>query len=274
MNVDREISGPKFSVIIPTLDEEEEIAETIRRAETALGPNVEIIVVDGGSQDRTTQLISQSTRVIPFATSRGEQLKRGAEDATGNVLMFLHADTWLEEEAGKAIREALASGIEAGCLEFAVRPVAHEKRYRLLERAVNWRTRRFLTATGDQAVFVTRSAYEETGGIRAIPLFEDVAFVQQIRKVAVFRPLTSRALTSRRRWERDGFLRTLVTHWILRAAFHLGVDPHVLDRLYRRKPRRSSNGSKNPEYSKPTGYPSKFGSDVKHSIASSQTLPR
>ena len=247
MNVGREISEPKFSVIIPTLDEEEEIAETVRRAETALGPNVEIIVVDGGSQDRTTEIIGHSARVLPFAASRGKQLKRGAQEARGNVLMFLHADTWLEKEAGSVIRDALTSGIKAGCLEFAVRPVAHEKRYRLLERAVNWRTRRFLTATGDQAIFITRTAYEQTGGIQAIPLFEDVAFVQQIRKVATFQPIASRALTSRRRWERDGFLRTLVTHWILRAAFHLGVDPHILDRIYRRDLRgRSTTGGTGP----------------------------
>ena len=234
-------------MIIPTLDEEEEIAETVRRAEIALGPNVEIIVVDGGSRDRTTQVIGRSAQVIPFASSRGEQLKRGAQEAHGNVLMFLHADTWLEEEAGSVIHDALASGIEAGCLEFAVRPVAHEKRYRLLERAVNWRTRHFLTATGDQAVFITRTAYEQTGGIQAIPLFEDVAFVQQIRKVAAFKPIASRALTSRRRWERDGFFRTLFTHWTLRAAFHLGVDPHVLNRIYRRELRgKNTTGGTKP----------------------------
>ena len=247
MNVGRKISRPTFSVIIPTLDEEGEIAETVRRAKIALGPNVEIIIVDGGSQDRTTQVINQSAQVIPFASSRGEQLKRGAQEAHGTVLMFLHADTWLEEEAGSVIHNALTSGIEAGCLEFALRPVAHEKRYRLLERAVNWRTRRFLTATGDQAVFITRTAYEQTGGIQEIPLFEDVAFVQEIRKIASFKPVNSRALTSRRRWEKDGFFRTLITHWTLRAAFHLGVDPHILDRIYRREIRgKNTTGGTRP----------------------------
>ena len=235
MNSSGENSGPEFSVIIPTLDEEEEIEETIRRATTALGPNVEFIVVDGGSQDGTTQVVSRLARIIPSVKSRGGQLKRGAEHASGGVLMFLHADTWLEEGVGAAIREALASGVEAGCLEFAIRPAAHERRYRLLERAVNWRTRRFMTATGDQAIFVTRTAYERTEGIREIPLFEDVTFVRQVQKVAPFMPLTSRALTSRRRWEREGFVRTLVAHWTLRTAFHLGVAPHILDRFYRGK---------------------------------------
>ncbi len=225
--------GPEFSVIVPTLDEEARLAETLRRAKSALGAEAEIIVVDGGSRDRTVALAADHGRVLSTRRNRGAQLAAGARAANGEILVFVHADTWLPDGGATAIRAAVRAGAEAGCFRFALDPHARGRRYRLLEWGVNWRTRRLHTATGDQALFATRDAYEACGGFRNLPLFEDVTFVRAVRRVARFRLLPLAARTSSRRWE-AGFLRTVVKHWALRAAFVAGADPRRLRRYHER----------------------------------------
>lgn len=226
---------PEFSVIVPTLDEEALLGETLRRAKSVLGPGTEVIVVDGGSRDRTTGIAADHGRVLSTRSNRGAQLAAGARAATGGVLIFLHADTWLPEGAGTGIRAAVRGGAGAGCFRFAIHPRAQRWRYGLLERGVNWRTRLFNTATGDQALFATREAYDACGGFTDLPLFEDVTFVRAVRRVARFRLLPLAVRTSSRRWE-AGFLRTVVKHWALRAAFLAGADPRHLRRYHERPP--------------------------------------
>lgn len=229
----RASDGLDLSVVVPTLDEEGEIEETLRRARRAVGERAELLVVDGGSEDRTVDVARVRARVVESEPGRGVQLRRGAELARGEVLLFLHADTWLEPGAGEAIRRALDTGADAGCFRFAVRPVTSSWRYRTLERGIDWRTRHFRTATGDQAIFTTRELYRRCGGIPDLPLFEDVAFVRRLRGHGRFVPLEARAFTSRRRWEERGFWRTVIAHWGLRGAFAAGVDPAALARFYR-----------------------------------------
>lgn len=228
----------EFSVIVPTLDEEARLDETLRRARSALGPEAEVIVVDGGSRDRTTEIAAARGRVLSTRRNRGAQLAAGARTATGEILVFVHADTWLPEGAAMAIRAAVRAGAEAGCFRFAIQPQSRQSRarrwrYRLLEWGVNWRTRRLRTATGDQALFATRNAYEACDGFSDLPLFEDVTFVRSVRRVTRFRLLPLAASTSSRRWE-AGFLRTVVKHWTLRAAFLAGADPRRLSRYHER----------------------------------------
>lgn len=225
----------EFSVIVPTLDEEARLDETLRRAKSALGPETEVIVVDGGSRDRTTEVAAAHGRVLSTRRNRGAQLAAGARTATGEILVFVHADTWLPDGAAAAIRAAVRAGAGAGCFRFAIqaRSRARRWRYRLLEWGVNWRTRRLRTATGDQALFATRDAYEACDGFRDLPLFEDVTFVRAVRRVTRFRLLPLTAYTSSRRWE-AGFLRTVVKHWALRAAFLAGADPRRLSRYHER----------------------------------------
>ena len=127
---------PKISLIIPTLDEETQLAETLNRATAALGPEVEVIVVDGGSRDRTVEIAARYGTVLLADQGRGPQLRAGARAATGEILVFLHADTWLPEGSAAAVRTALRNGAGAGCFRFAVRPPAPDLRYRLLERGV------------------------------------------------------------------------------------------------------------------------------------------
>lgn len=227
-------------MIVPALDEEAELEETLRRARAALAPDAELIIVDGGSSDRTLEIARRHGRAFTSDPCRGGQLRRGAAEARGKVLIFLHADTWLSAGTGEAIREALVDGAEAGCLRFAFRPPERDIRYRLLALGMNWRTRHFTTATGDQAIFATRRAYDDSGGFRPIPLFEDVVFVRSLRGITRFVPLDMPALTSGRRWDHAGFLRTTITHWGLRAAFAMGADPRTLARFYARLRRHST----------------------------------
>ncbi|WP_419161874.1 TIGR04283 family arsenosugar biosynthesis glycosyltransferase [Candidatus Palauibacter sp.] len=235
----RDRAVPEFSVIVPTLDEESRLDETLRRARAALGPESELIVVDGGSRDRTAEIAALHGAALAAARCRGTQLATGARAATGQILIFLHADTWLPEGSGDALRAAVRAGAGAGCFRFAVHPPARGLRYRLLEWGVNWRTQCFNTATGDQAIFASRGAYDASGGFGDLPLFEDVAFVRAVRRVARFEKLPLAALTSRRRWE-GGFLRTVLKHWALRVAYSAGADPSRLSRYHARPTPRAA----------------------------------
>ncbi len=227
---------PRFSIIIPALEEETRIAETIVAARTAYGDDCEILVVDGGSADRTREVAARHARVILKTGGRGAQLNAGAKRAAGNVLVFLHADTSVEACSGRKIADALSStGVAGGCHRFRVQPpAARFTRYALLEAGVNLRTRIFRTATGDQAIFARRDRFWEAGGFPDYPLFEDVTLVRRLRGIGRFERIDATARTSRRRWEDRGFWRTVALHWILRTAFHLGVRPERLSAWYDR----------------------------------------
>lgn len=239
-----ESTGIELSVVVPTLNEAGWIGPTLTRARSVLGGDVELIVVDGGSVDETRERARDATanRVLECEASRGRQLNVGARAARGHVVLFLHADTRLEAGSREAILEAVAGGADAGCHRFGVHPPpARPGRWSLLERAVNLRTRLFRTATGDQAVFATRSHLRSTGGFPDQPLFEDVAFVARSRRAGGrFRILPVTARTSRRRWESAGFLTTVLLHLALRVGHALRIRPGRLAEWYREG---SSGGS-------------------------------
>jgi rSAM/selenodomain-associated transferase 2 len=228
------IEHPVFSVIVPTLQEEDEIQVTLAHARIALGADCEMIVVDGGSSDRTVDLARSHARVISTAPCRGAQLAAGAAGAGGDILIFLHADTWLGPGAGPAIRQAVGAGATSGCFTLAFREPG-SVRLRALALGINLRTRVFRTATGDQAIFATREAYRASGGVPEIPIFEDVRFARRLRDGGNFQPLPERAVTSPRRWDRDGFLRTTGRHLWLRLLHALGADPNRLATRYSRR---------------------------------------
>ncbi|MDX1393759.1 MAG: TIGR04283 family arsenosugar biosynthesis glycosyltransferase [Gemmatimonadota bacterium] len=222
---------PAFSVIVPTLDEVDRIAETVEHARRAFGPDAEILVVDGGSSDGTVDAVRTRATVMTSPRGRGTQLEAGARRAAGDTLVFLHADTRVAADAGSRIAEAVARGVTAGCLRLAFADPG--ARYRLLAAAIDARTRVFRTATGDQVIFATRERYERSGGIPALPIFEDVVWVRRLRRDGPFRRVEAEAVTSVRRWERHGFLRTVARHLFLRTAHALGSDPERLAARYR-----------------------------------------
>jgi rSAM/selenodomain-associated transferase 2 len=239
------VARPEFSVIIPTLEEEELVEGAIDSALAAYGDACQIVVVDGGSSDRTARVAARRVEVLVTSGGRGPQLNRGAERARGAILVFLHADTRVDASSGQEIIRRLSRPeIVGGCHRFQLDPPPPSvSRWRLLEAAVNLRTRILGTATGDQAIFVRRDRFHEVGGFPDYPLFEDVALVRRLRRVGTFTTLVAGARTSRRRWEEGGFLRTVALHCWLRTAFALGVEPVRLADWYGSPPGRFASGT-------------------------------
>ncbi|MBI4513936.1 MAG: TIGR04283 family arsenosugar biosynthesis glycosyltransferase, partial [Gemmatimonadetes bacterium] len=227
---------PSLSVIIPALNEAGEIEDTLRAALEALGPDTEIIVVDGGSTDDTRARAAPHARVIESTAGRGRQMNVGARAAAGEILVFLHADTHLPTGARAALDSALADPrVAGGAFRFALRgPTRGRVTARLLERGVNARSRLFRTATGDQAIFCRREAFHAVGGFALLPLFEDVELYHKLRRLGRMVILPLAAATSDRRWQDRGVVRTMLLHWALRAAYLVGVHPSRLHEWYKR----------------------------------------
>jgi rSAM/selenodomain-associated transferase 2 len=222
----------KISIIIPVLDEGEEIAGALDRLADLRALGVEVIVVDGGSRDATVlRARPRADTVISAERGRAAQMNAGAARASGNVLLFLHADTRLPRDADRMVLDGLHRSARAWG-RFDVRI---EGRHRLLP-VVGWlmgmRSRLTGIATGDQAMFVRRDAFIAAGGFPAIPLMEDIALSKRLKRVS--RPVCLRdcVVTSGRRWEQNGILSTVLLMWRLRLAFFLGADPGQLAHRY------------------------------------------
>jgi rSAM/selenodomain-associated transferase 2 len=222
----------KLSIIVPVLDEGEHIAAMLDGLADLRSLGVEVIVVDGGSRDATMQRARlRADCVISAPRSRALQMNAGAARAAGDVLLFLHADTRLPDEADHVVLNGLQrSGRAWGRFDVRI-----EGRHPLLPM-VAWfmrvRSRMTGIATGDQAIFVRRKAFHAAGGFPAIPLMEDIALCKRLKRVS--RPLCLRqsVVTSGRRWEKNGFLRTIILMWRLRLAFFLGAEAKELARRY------------------------------------------
>ncbi|HZL40369.1 MAG TPA: TIGR04283 family arsenosugar biosynthesis glycosyltransferase [Pseudolabrys sp.] len=221
----------KLSIIIPVLDE----AAGIEAALAALAPfrarGVEVIVADGGSSDGTTERARAfADQVIAAPRGRSVQMNAGAAAATGDVLLFLHADTRLPANADRLVVDGLAhSGRSWG--RFDVR-FDGGALLELVAPMMNWRSRLTGIATGDQALFVTRAAFEHAGGFPAIALMEDVALSTKLKRIGKPLALHARVTTSGRRWRKHGTLRTILLMWRLRLEFFFGADPEKLAKIY------------------------------------------
>jgi len=222
---------PAVSIVVPVLNEAAAIAATLGCLQPARAAGAEIVVVDGGSSDFTPALAARlADRVVASPRGRATQMNAGAAASTGAILLFLHADTVLPADALAAVEGALR---ERAWGRFDVAIDGADPLLALVAGCMNFRSRLTGIVTGDQAIFARRSAFEAVGGFPAIPLMEDVAFSRAARRV-LGRPacLRSRVLTSGRRWERHGVVRTIVLMWRLRLAYALGADPHRLARRY------------------------------------------
>jgi rSAM/selenodomain-associated transferase 2 len=220
------------SIVVPALDEAHGIGRMLEGLAPLRAAGAEVIVVDGGSRD-ATRAIAQPLcdRVLAAPRGRASQMNAGARASRGEILLFLHADTRLPEGALASIRAALAGGRHAWG-RFDVRIEARAPLLALVAAMMNLRSRATGIATGDQAMFVRRAAFEAAGGFPAIPLMEDVALSKALKRVSPPACLRDRVATSGRRWERHGVVATIALMWRLRLAYALGADPHRLARRY------------------------------------------
>lgn len=223
---------PRYSIIIPTLNETHRLRATMAAARAAFAQDAEFIVSDGGSADGTAELAAaEGAKVLTGPAARGEQLDRGFRNAQGTVCVFLHADTLLPGSAATAIEAALADGDTIGGA-FSVELGDHRKGLRLLERAINLRTRVFRSATGDQVIFARTAVLHAIGGVPHVPLFEDVKLCSALKRTGCFVILQERVETSARLWQQVGTSRGIALHLSFRILHALGVPPTLLARFY------------------------------------------
>ena len=221
-----------ISIIIPTLNEEENIAACL--ASTQNTSNAERIVVDGGSRDRTVEIaLACGARVLTSAAGRARQMNAGAKAASGDLFIFLHADTRLPKEFEGCVPEILARpGIAAGAFEF--RLDMSSRGLQLIERVANWRSRRLQMPYGDQAIFTRSALFRETGGFRDMPIMEDFEFIRRLQKRGHILTAPYPAITSARRWRMLGLWRTTLINELAVVAYYLGISPARIHRLARR----------------------------------------
>lgn len=214
-----------LSIIIPVLNEGDTIGSCLRRLQTIRGKDAEIILVDGGSTDGTAgSARGLADKVIDALPGRARQMNAGAREAKGSILLFLHADTVLPEGAIEEIGAALDRSKRIWG-RFDVRIGSPLRILSVVAFMMNFRSRWTGIATGDQAIFVQRSAFEEVGGYPAIALMEDIALTSVLKRVTPPICLRSKVTTSGRRWEKNGPIRTILLMWRLRLAFYFGADP-------------------------------------------------
>lgn len=227
----------RLAIIVPVLNEQ----RTIEAALLPLAPlrvrGARVIVVDGGSEDGTLALAARHADAV-LCAPRGRSLQmnagaaRALEDPTIDLLLFLHADTLLPPDADRAVAGACA-GRSMAWGRFDVRIDGRHMALPLVAAMMNLRSRLSGICTGDQCLFATRALFERLGGFAPIPLMEDIDFSRRARRLQWPIAVGARAVTSGRRWERHGVVRTMALMWRLRWAYYFGVDPVQLARAYR-----------------------------------------
>ena len=221
----------KLSIVMPVLDEAAEIEAALAALTPYRQRGVEVIVVDGGSSDATPELAHPlADRVLCASRGRAAQMNTGAAAAQGDVLLFLHADTRLPEDADRLVLDGLARSDRAWG-RFDIR-IDGGGLLDIVAAMMNARSRLTGIATGDQALFVTRAAFDGVGGFPPIALMEDVALSARLKRIGRPLALRARVTTSARRWRRHGTLRMVLLMWRLRLAYFLGADPAKLARAY------------------------------------------
>jgi rSAM/selenodomain-associated transferase 2/rSAM/selenodomain-associated transferase 1 len=223
---------PRISVIIPALDEREYIARALESAIRAR--DVEVLVIDGGSRDGTVELArSRGVRVISERPGRARQMNAGAAEATGDILLFLHADTRLPKGYDARVRRILARpGTAAGA--FSLRFDASSRGLKWIERLANWRSRWLGLPFGDQAIFVRADLFHRLGGYREMPIMEDFELMRRLRLRGRIAMASKPAVTSARRWLARGTWWTTLIHQAIIGAYALGVSPARIARWFRR----------------------------------------
>jgi rSAM/selenodomain-associated transferase 2 len=231
----------RLTIVLPVLNEAAIIVGALQALAPLRARGAEIIVADGGSTDGTPNLTTPfADRVIAVPRGRGAPLNAGAALGTGDALLFLHADTSLPDNADRLIAAALAHRAWG---RFDLRIAGRHPFLAVVARMINWRSRITGIATGDQAIFVTREAFAAVGGFPDLPLMEDIAISQRLKRLCRPFCIAMPAVTSGRRWEQKGVIRTILLMWRLRLAYYLGVEPARLARWYGRVTSPAQSGA-------------------------------
>ena len=223
----------RISIIIPAVNEARVIEKTL--ASTQTGTNVEVIVADGGSQDNTVAIASAyGAKVLSVPKGRAKQMNLGATAATGEILLFLHADTRLPLGFDVMVRAALVKpNAIAGAFRLQIdSPLSS---LRLIEWGVNWRSRLLQMPYGDQAIFLRSSLFHQLGQFPDLPMMEDFELVRRLKRNGRIVILPAPVLTSPRRWLKQGVCQTTLKNQIAIIAYLLGVSPKKIAAWYRGK---------------------------------------
>lgn len=221
-----------ISIIIPTLNEAENIVKLINHLQFN---NIEIIIVDGGSQDDTVQIVqslSSSIKVINSHLGRAIQMNNGAIIAQGEILLFLHADTLLPNNFGEMIINCLSKpGIIAGA--FTLKIDSENWGLRLVEWGVKWRSLFWQLPYGDQAIFMKKDTFNQVGKFPELPIMEDFEIIKRLKKLGKIAIISDPVITSPRRWLKKGILHNTILNQIIIIAYILGISPGKIVKWYR-----------------------------------------
>ena len=228
------MESEKISIIIPVLNEAKTIDQVLVRLLNI--QNVEVIVVDGGSKDETIATAqSLGVKVICTAAGKASQMNAGAAVATGDILVFLHADTLLPPGFDILIRHALQdTEIVAGAFELRID--AQLPGLRFIEKMVNRRSHFFSMPYGDQSIFLKATTFEQIGGFPNLPIMEDFEIMRYLKRRGKIVTLSASVLTSGRRWQKLGVVKTTLINQVVIVAYLLRVSPDLIVRWYRRVP--------------------------------------
>ena len=213
----------RLTIVVPVLDEAAIIAGALRALAPLRDRGAEVVVVDSGSGDGTPDLAAPyADRVVAAPCGRGAPMNLGAALGAGDMLLFLHADTVLPDHADDLIAAALE---ERAWGRFDLHITGRHPFLAVVTRMINWRSRLTGIASGDQAIFVTRAAFAAVGGFPDLPLMEDIALSQRLRRLCRPFCIGTPVVTSGRRFDRLGLFRTVLLMWRLRLAYYLGAAP-------------------------------------------------
>lgn len=219
-----------ISVIIPILNEAKILNETLSRLQPE-SVNHELIIVDGGSTDESVNIAEKYGKVIVAERGRAKQLNAGASDASGDILLFLHADVWLETGALKAVETTVSSGYVGG--GFLQKIDGKNLLYRLIEKTADMRGKYQKVFYGDSGIFVRRDIFKRIGGFPDVPIMEELGFSKQLRRFGKTKMVKPHIHISARRWETNGIIRTTIRNWYIKTLYHCGYSLEQLAKMYR-----------------------------------------
>jgi len=225
------LKPPSIALVVPLLNEAAVLPALLAMVRGL--PVDELVLVDGGSQDGTAEMLAQcGLRWLKSSAGRANQMNAGAAICHSDLLLFLHADTQISPEQIDHLRAVFAdTTLQSG--RFDLRVSGSGWVFRLISTMINLRSRCTKIASGDQAMFVRRTRFVAVGGFPNLPLMEDIALSRRLKQAGGVVSLRAQVVTSSRRWRQGGVVRTIVLMWLLRLGFYAGVSPQRLARFYR-----------------------------------------